>query len=114
MTIQSNRRQFIAGAAALSLASAAKAGPANQGRVIGANDRVNVAVIGTGGRGFYVADKFDKYNNIKANSCQVVGVCDVWQRRVTNGKERFKCAGSLDYREILSRSDVDEIGRAHV
>ena len=109
MSIQSNRRQFVAGAAALSLAKAATAGSANQGRVIGANDRINVAVIGTGGRGFYVADKFDKYNNIKANSCQIVGVCDVWQRRVTNGKERFKCSGSLDYREILNRSDVDAV-----
>ncbi|HPT24947.1 MAG TPA: Gfo/Idh/MocA family oxidoreductase [Bryobacteraceae bacterium] len=109
MSIQSNRRQFFAGAAALSLASAAKAGSANQGRVIGANDRINVAVIGTGGRGFYVSDKFDKYNNIKANSCQIVGVCDVFQRRVTNGKDRHKCAGTLDYREILSRSDVDAV-----
>lgn len=109
MSIQSNRRQFVASAAALSLASSVRAGSANQGRVIGANDRINVAVIGTGGRGFYVADKFDKYNNIKANSCQIVGVCDVFQRRVTNGKDRFKCAGTLDYREILTRSDVDAV-----
>ena len=109
MSIQSNRRQFFAGAAALSLASAAKAGSANQGRVIGANDRINVAVIGTGGRGFYVADKFDKYNAIKPNACQIVGVCDVWQRRVSNGKERFKCPGTLDYREILDRKDVDAV-----
>ncbi len=109
MSIQSNRRQFVAGAAALSLASAAKAGSTNKGRVIGANDRINVAVIGTGGRGFYVADKFDKYNSIKANACQIVGVCDLYQKRVTAGKERFKCAGTLDYREILARDDVDAV-----
>jgi predicted dehydrogenase len=109
MSTQSNRRQFVAGAAALSLASAAKAGSANQGRVIGANDRINVAVIGAGGRGFYVADRFDKYNSIKANACQIVGVCDLYQKRATAAKDRFKCAGTLDYREVLTRDDVDAV-----
>lgn len=110
---QSNRRDFVASAAALGLAGSAMAKSSSsksaQGRVIGANDRINVAVIGTGGRGFYVGDKFDKYNEIKANSCQIVGVCDVYQKRVTRGKERFKCDGTLDYREILNRSDVDAV-----
>lgn len=107
-----NRRTFVATAAALSVAAPVMAKSSNKaapGRVIGANDRINVAVIGTGGRGFYVADKFDKYNSVQANSCQIVGVCDVYQKRVTRAKERFKCEGTLDYREILNRSDVDAV-----
>ena len=96
-------------AAAKSAPKAVAAKAAAPARVIGANDRINVAVIGTGGRGYYVADRFDKYNTVKANSCQIVGVCDVWQRRVTQGKERFKCDGTLDYREILNRGDVDAV-----
>jgi predicted dehydrogenase len=96
--------------ASASLAKAANPNKMNPGRVIGANDKINVAVIGTGGRGFYVADRFDKYGkDVKAGACQVVGVCDVYQKRVTLGKQRFQCEGTLDYREILNRSDVDAV-----
>jgi len=110
-TENTNRRQFVAGAAALSLASTAyaKAPFAASGRVIGANDKINVGVIGVGGRGSYVADRFDKYNGVKANSCQIVAVCDVYQKRVTQNKERFQCAGTLDYREILNNKDIDAV-----
>jgi len=112
---KTNRRQFVAGAAALTLASSAVAKTTNSnkmtpGRVIGANDKINVAVIGTGGRGFYVADRFDKYAaNVKPGACQIVGVCDVYQKRVTAAKERFKCMGTLDYHEILDNKDVDAV-----
>jgi len=109
-----NRRSFIAGAASVGLAANAMAKSANSnkmtgGRPIGANDRINVAVIGTGGRGFYVADKFDKYNSVKANSCQLVAACDVYQKRVSHAKDRFKCEGTLDYREVIDRKEVDAV-----
>ncbi len=113
MIQQSNRRQFVAGAAATALASSAMAkttAKTNPARVIGANDKINVAVIGVGGRGFYVADRFDKYaQSEKPGACQIVGVCDVYQKRVTAAKERFKCMGTLDYREILENKDVDAV-----
>jgi predicted dehydrogenase len=110
-----NRRQFVAGAAAMTVATAAMAKSANTNklnpaRVIGANDKINVAVIGTGGRGGYVADRFDKYGkDVKPGACQIVGVCDVYQKRVTAGKERFKVMGTLDYREILANKEVDAV-----
>ncbi len=112
---KTNRRQFVAGTAAMTLASSAmaKASHTNKmspARVIGANDKINVAVIGTGGRGSYVADRFDKYaEKVKPGACQIVGVCDVYQKRVTAAKERFKCMGTLDYREILDNKDVDAV-----
>jgi predicted dehydrogenase len=115
MSESTNRRGFLQTAAAagavLSAARPAFASKTvNPGRVIGANDRINVAVIGAGGRGFYVADKFDKYNGEKANSCQIVGVCDVYQKRVNVAKDRFKVdLATLDYREILNRSDIDAV-----
>src|SRR5579885_54145 len=55
------RRDFLktAGGAGLSLSLAGSAlaarGAKNSGRVIGANDRINVGVIGCGGRGSYVS-----------------------------------------------------------
>lgn len=102
-----NRRNFLLTTGALSASSAFAAKPA-AGRVIGANDRINVAVIGTGGRGFYVAREFAKAGQGESNA-QIVGVCDVYQKRVNRGKEAFKCEGTLDYREILNRSDVDAV-----
>jgi len=102
-----NRRYFLMSTGALGVSRAFAAKPA-AGRVIGANDRINVAVIGTGGRGFYVAREFAKAGQGESNA-QIVGVCDVYQKRVNRGKETFKCDGTLDYREILNRSDVDAV-----
>ncbi len=63
----------------------------NPARVIGANDRINVAVIGTGGRGGYVPDRFDKYGeDEQADACQIVAVCDVYQKRVNSGQRALQ------------------------
>ncbi len=72
---ESNRRDFLktvgAGGLALSAANEALAGKASKaGRVLGANDRINVAVIGYGGRGSYVAGQFAKYAAENNDACQ--------------------------------------------
>jgi len=113
--VDSNRREFVKAAAVAGAALSAGGRllaadkPAQSGRVIGANDRINVAVVGTGGRGYYVAERFRRYGEKHPNSCQLVAVCDVYQKRVTAAKEAFKVDGTLDYREILARKDVDAV-----
>lgn len=110
------RREFLQGAGAagaalgvsVSTLAARPASKANTGRVIGANDRINVGVIGAGGRGHYVARYFAKIGEGEHNA-QVTAVCDVWQRRVSMNKEHFKCDGYLDYREIINRPDIDAV-----
>ncbi|MCX6595342.1 MAG: Gfo/Idh/MocA family oxidoreductase [Acidobacteria bacterium] len=106
----SNRREFLATAGALGVTakSFAAAKPAASGRVLGANDRINIGVIGTGGRGFYVAREFSKVGEGKGNA-RIAMVCDVYQKRVTKGKEAYKCDGTLDYREVLAKSDIDAV-----
>ena len=68
---ETNRRDFVKAAAitgaALAAGGRAWAASSSQGRVIGANDRINVAVIGTGGRGFYVAERFRRYGEQHEN-----------------------------------------------
>lgn len=59
------RRVFMSAAAAA----------AASGRVFGANERVNLVVIGVGGRG---TAHVRSYNGLK-ESCNIVGVCDVNQ-----------------------------------
>ncbi len=100
------RREFLqtAGALAPLALKAAQSKP----RVLGANDRINIAVIGNGGRGFDVARTFHKIG-ADTGGCRIAAVCDTWQRRVSQGKEAFGCDGTLDYRELIERSEIDGV-----
>jgi predicted dehydrogenase len=108
-----NRRQFVRRAtqagAALGLAGRALgARPGKTGRVIGANDRINIGSIGVGGRGSYLAREFGGIGE-RTNGCQIVAVCDVYRKRARANAEAHKCDMTLDYREILSRPDIDAV-----
>jgi len=108
------RRDFLktASAAGLSLGIAGSAlagrGVKMSNRVIGANDRINIGVIGLGGRGSDDARSFQRIGE-KDNTCQIVAVCDLYEKRKRLNAEKFKVEGYLDYREILARSDVDAV-----
>ena len=77
--------------------------------MIGANDRINVGVIGCGGRGSYDADAFDAFAKKHNNACQIVAVCDVYEKRKKMVADKYKVKGYLDYRELLNQSDVDAV-----
>jgi predicted dehydrogenase len=105
-----NRRQFVQYATVLGTAGnalAARPGRAT-GRVIGANDRINLGAIGVGGRGTYLAGEFAGMGE-RDNSCRVVAVCDVYRKRARENAEKLKCDSTLDYREIINRPDVDAV-----
>ncbi len=88
---------------------AAKGPSKASSRNIGANDRINVAVVGVGGRGSYLAGKFAKYGEENPNSCQIVAVCDVYEKRKRIAAEKHNVKGYLDYREVLALPDVDAV-----
>ncbi|MEK7404034.1 MAG: Gfo/Idh/MocA family oxidoreductase [Acidobacteriota bacterium] len=104
-----NRRDFVKVGTGLGLAGRALATRSGQasGRVIGANDRVNIGVIGCGGRGTYVGRTFAKVG--ETNPTQVVAVCDVYQKRVNQNTAFHKCEGYLDYRQVISRKEIDAV-----
>jgi len=112
-----DRRDFLktAGATGLVLGTAgsALAGKTGTktggGRAIGANDRINIAVIGYGGRGEYVAGQFAKFGEQHSNACQITAVCDVYEKRKRRGAELYKVKGYLDYRELLAKADADAV-----
>jgi predicted dehydrogenase len=100
-----DRRAFLA--AGLTLAGAAR----SAARVIGANDRINVGMIGVGGMGFAHLRDFVRQSDTDRD-IQVVAVCDVYTKR----KERARAAAKLqekdahhDYRDLLARSDIDAV-----
>lgn len=111
------RRSFVkktAAAAALAAASGnrlgrAAAAPAS-GRVIGANDRINVAFIGTGSRG--TSHIKDMKTAAAENNIALVGVCDVYQKRLDKARAMAGVAEKdavRDHRRVLDRKDVDAV-----
>src|SRR5262245_23592367 len=110
-----NRRDFLkAASVAGSLtglagsAFAAHPGKMAPGRVLGANDKINIGVIGVGGRGTYVASEFHKVGE-KDGSCRIAAVCDVYEKRKKAQADKYGVTGYLDYRELLAKEDVGAV-----
>lgn len=115
-----SRRTFLKSASAATAAAAAAGWPASSafalapGRVIGANDRINVGYIGLGrhatGRGLYhlnqLAGKTSEYNI--AN----IAMCDIYDGYINNARKSHKFEDNKvyrDYRKLLSDKDVDAV-----
>ncbi len=98
-----NRRDFLKSASAVGTALSMAPGSA-----LGANEKINVGVIGVGGRGAHVGRYFARVGE-ETGGCRIGAVCDVWKRRVSTNKERFQCDGYMDYREVIARNDIDAV-----
>ena len=108
------RRRFIGQAVGTSLAASALASSAaSYARVLGANDRVNVVVMGIGIRGKQLLQDF-----IDAGNVSVVGLCDADSRRVMEGQatldrnDQGRAVGGSDIRRILDDTDADVLAIA--
>lgn len=122
-TTHLNRRSFLKRSA---LCGAAAAFPyVIPGRALGANgavapnNRVNVALIGTGRQVFYANLPWF----LSSEEVQVVAVCDVDSWRVEEARKKVEesyanrtgygsykgCATYRDFREVLARKDVDAV-----
>jgi predicted dehydrogenase len=125
MASQMNRRDFttatLATAAAGAMPAVARAGT---GRVIGANERVQIGCIGVGNRGVQVLNAFCAHND-----ANIIALCDVYEPYL-NGRydhidPRFKPLGkrvptqqpefghavdrTKDFRRLLDRKDIDAV-----
>ena len=114
-----NRRDFlkttsIAGSLT-GFAASAFARPAGKmapARVIGANDKINVGVIGVGGRGSYVANQFHKAgekDHPAGSSPFATSTRSARRRR----PPKYGVTGYLDYRELLSQGRCRRRHRRH-
>src|SRR5438034_1412016 len=75
--------------------------------VLGANDRISFAVIGCGGQGTGHVGSLVKRS--EADNIKVLAVSDVYQRRLTRAKGICAGDGSIDYRRIIERKDIDAV-----
>ncbi|HUE03642.1 MAG TPA: Gfo/Idh/MocA family oxidoreductase [Bryobacteraceae bacterium] len=89
-----DRRHFLRGASALTALS--------YSRVLGANDRIQLGVIGCGDRGRYDMGNFQKAN------ADVVAVCDIYGAQIDKAREKAPQAkGFKDHRALLDLKEVD-------
>ncbi len=121
------RRQFVKSALGAGVAlGAASPTVFAQEKVQGANDRLQLAVIGVGGRGRYLLRWVMETGGQMVPpapppwapppkppdprlAARVVAVCDVYEKRKREAQTFSGADGTLDYRQVLDRKDVDAV-----
>jgi predicted dehydrogenase len=103
-----SRRSFLRTGAAV---GAVLAWPAmSWARILGANERLQLAVIGTGGMGG--AHVGDLMNRRERDRVTPIKVCDVYRRRLNAAIKRIEGneqSGTMEYREVLDDKAVDAV-----
>jgi predicted dehydrogenase len=75
-------------------------------RIAGPNDKIRIATIGMGIMGFN-----DTRAALTTSGVELAGVCDLYKGRLDRAKELYgqNLFTTMDYREILSRKDIDAV-----
>src|SRR5712692_3094846 len=96
-----SRREFLR-QAAIGAAAMAVYPPS---RVLGANDRVRVGMIGVGGRGKELLKQV-----LEVQNAQLVAIADIYTRRRDEAKQMAPGIDTLkDHRALLDRKDIDGV-----
>jgi len=97
------RRRFLGSTAAVGLGVLAH--PSFSGKVFGANDRIVMGIIGSGGMGRGHMDNF------KDQGVDWAAVCDVYELNLEAGLEIAgpQATGYTDHRKLLERKDIDAV-----
>jgi len=114
-----SRRQFITGTAGAALGAisfpyivdSSALGQAGSQRRIAPSERITMGCIGVGWQGKGNLNSF-----LAEKDCQVIAICDIdknhLQSAVNRVNEHYKnrdCAAYHDFRELLSRDDIDAV-----
>jgi predicted dehydrogenase len=98
-----SRRAFVSASAASIVATAASAN-----RVLGANNRLRVGIIGCGG--LAQGEHIPKLMRMKeSDNVEIAAVCDVYQKRLDQAAATTGAVPIKDYRAILDRKDIDYV-----
>lgn len=114
------RRQFLGqatGAVATASMFSAEASPPGTnprpkvtGRIVGANDRINLGFIGCGMQFHGLLDRAFNTRREKKGDFEYAALCDVWEPRLSHAQEKTKGHKVYrDYKDILARSDIDGV-----
>src|SRR5208283_5056680 len=105
MTDEFNRRDFMKRAAFATAGVSLSMAGFSTTKVMGANDRIRLGVIGTGRQGT------DDMKNFMHHGVEVAAVCDVYQ---PNMEKALAAAGgkaktTKDFRDVLGDKDIDVV-----
>src|SRR5450432_47358 len=95
-----NRRTFVTTALATATA-------ASYGRILGANDRIQIGAIGTGDRCQYLLTVLNK-----VGGNDITAMCDVYKPHILKAKAKTPAPDAkeyLEYQDILERKDIDAV-----
>jgi len=96
-----NRRDLLRRSSQAALAWTAS----SYAKILGANDKINLGLIGAGGRGRSVMGTF-----IKSNQVNVTAVCDVFSERIDQAQTAAPGAkGFGDHRKLLETKGIDAV-----
>lgn len=99
--VNSDRRAFLRTAAQAAVVWTAS----SYSRILGANEKINLGLIGAGERGRGVMNSF-----IKTGGVNVTAVCDVYAEMIDRAQKSAAGAkGYSDYRKLLEQKDVDAV-----
>ena len=97
-----SRRAFLA------VSAAGIATAASNRKIVGANERVRVGVIGCGQRGLALMKDLVRLN-VRGQRIEIAAICDIWRRRTEQGAAYSNATIHHDWRELIDRSDLDAI-----
>lgn len=96
------RRDFLRGAGTATAAMTA----ASYSRVLGANDRIQLGLIGCGDRGTGVMNNF-----VRTDRVQVTALCDIYEAHIERARQRGASGakGFGDHRKLLEMKELDAV-----
>jgi predicted dehydrogenase len=104
-----SRRDFMKGVISTGIAVGITTSNRNvQARILGANDRIQIGVIGVGGRGRYLLREVLSIQE-NTSTVKVLAVSDVYEKRKKIAQDLCKGEAYVDYRELLARDDLDAV-----
>jgi predicted dehydrogenase len=106
MSFRMNRRRFLATGAAGVIGAGVALRPASaSARVLGANDRVRIGVIGTGRQGLGVMR-----SHMALPEVEIAAVCDVYAPNLDKAASAAPQAGRVtDFRRIIDDTTIDAV-----
>jgi len=86
--------------------AATAASAVSYSRILGANERIRIGLIGSGGRGTYVTSLFKE-----TGQCDIGSICDVYTPNLEKARAQLNPAAKsyLDYHDLLAEKDIQAV-----
>jgi predicted dehydrogenase len=102
-----SRRAIVAGTVGSTVAASLRAAKPPSPRVIGANDRLRIGIIGMGSQELGHVRRMEKMT--ESDNIEITAVCDIYQKRLEEGAALTKAKPYKSYLDLIEQPDVDYV-----